>query len=57
MSSQVVLKRAGQQYYFELDCEPGTLPVNFTVSWKMPGGLHRVIYGEYLSPFETGRAE
>ncbi|HSH15344.1 MAG TPA: FecR domain-containing protein, partial [Verrucomicrobiae bacterium] len=44
MSSDVVLMQAGQQYYFELDCESDQLPANFSVSWKMPGGMHRVIY-------------
>jgi hypothetical protein len=51
-SSGVVLMQAGQRYYFELDCASGTLPANFTVSWKMPGGMHRVVYGEYLSPWQ-----
>ncbi|GEM_PF-2314174 len=54
MSSKVILMQAGQRYYFELDCESETLPANFTVSWKMPGGMHRVVYGEYLSPFDGG---
>lgn len=52
VSSEAVLMQVGQKYYFELNCDSETLPVNFTVSWKMPGGKHRVVYGEYLSPLE-----
>ena len=43
--------RADRRYYVELRCAPSTESPSATVSWTMPGGLQRVIYGEYLSPF------
>lgn len=52
-SSEAIVLQAGRRYYFEMDCKAAGQPLNFMVSWKMPGGMHRVIYGEHLSPFEA----
>jgi hypothetical protein len=51
--SETVPLRAGQNYYFELECQSASQPINFTVSWQMPGGMHRVVYGEHLSPYRA----
>jgi ferric-dicitrate binding protein FerR (iron transport regulator) len=46
--------RAEQRYYVELRCTSENDPAAFTLSWTTPGGQQRVIYGDYLSPFDPG---
>jgi ferric-dicitrate binding protein FerR (iron transport regulator) len=46
--------RANQSYYLELRSESDPGPDAFTVSWTTPSGQKRVIYGDYLSPFDPG---
>ncbi len=46
--------RAEQRYYVELRCTAEREPAAFTLSWTTPGGQQRVIYGDYLSPFDPG---
>lgn len=48
--------RTDQRYYLELRCTSDSEPAAFTVSWTTPGGQQRVIYGDYLSPFDPGAA-
>lgn len=48
--------RTDQRYYLELRCTSQTDPAAFTLSWTTPGGQQRVIYGDFLSPFDPGAA-
>jgi ferric-dicitrate binding protein FerR (iron transport regulator) len=48
--------RTDQRYYLELRCVSESEPAAFTLSWTTPGGQQRVIYGDYLSPFDPGAA-
>lgn len=52
--SAVAQLRAEQRYYIELRCTSESEPAAFTLSWTTPGGQQRVIYGDYLSPFDPG---
>jgi ferric-dicitrate binding protein FerR (iron transport regulator) len=53
-SPAVAQLRAEQRYYLELRCTSESEPAAFTLSWTTPGGQQRVIYGDYLSPFDPG---
>ncbi len=53
-AAAVAQLRTDQRYYLELRCTSETEPASFTLSWTTPGGQQRVIYGDYLSPFDPG---
>jgi hypothetical protein len=50
--SGIVQLQAGQAHYLEVRLNAANLPPSFTLSWTMPGGIRRVVYGEHLSPFD-----
>lgn len=53
-TTAVAQLRTDQRYYLELRCTSESEPAAFTLSWTTPGGQQRVIYGDYLSPFDPG---
>jgi len=50
----VATLRSGERYYIELRQSVRDAAEAFTLSWTIPGGQRRVIYGDYLSPYDTG---
>jgi ferric-dicitrate binding protein FerR (iron transport regulator) len=49
--------RADQRYYIELRSHTTGPSDRFTLSWTTPNGQRRVIYGDYLSPFDPDAPE
>ncbi|MEZ4730049.1 MAG: discoidin domain-containing protein [Caldilineaceae bacterium] len=49
--SALITLQAGQKYYIEALQKEGSGGDNLAVAWQIPGGVQRVIEGQYLSPW------